>query len=233
MEVAFGITGKDYVLLASDTSAARSIVKMKGDEDKQKEVGKHLVIAYSGEPGDTVHFAEYIERNLRLYQIRNHIPLRPPAAASWIRNQLATSLRSRKPYSVNLLLGGYDPTAAVPSLYWIDYLGTLGTVPYAAHGYGAYFALSTMDRWHNPEGTLEDGLDLLRKCISELETRFIVNLGGWSIRVADKDGIRRINLDGTPYVAPQPAPAAQAQAGAAEQAEATPASVAPGVAATA
>lgn len=43
--VSFGITGKDYVLLASDTSAARSIVKMKGDEDKQREVGKHLVIA--------------------------------------------------------------------------------------------------------------------------------------------------------------------------------------------
>lgn len=45
LAVSFGITGKDYVLLASDTSAARSIVKMKGDEDKQKEVGKHLVIA--------------------------------------------------------------------------------------------------------------------------------------------------------------------------------------------
>ncbi|KWU47041.1 N-terminal nucleophile aminohydrolase [Rhodotorula sp. JG-1b] len=233
MEVSFGITGKDYVLLASDTSAARSIVKMKGDEDKQREVGKHLVIAYSGEPGDTVHFAEYIERNLRLYQIRNHVPLRPPAAAAWVRNQLATSLRSRKPYSVNLLLGGYDPTSSTPSLYWIDYLGTLGTVPYAAHGYGAYFALSTMDRWHDPEGDLEKGLELLRKCIAELETRFIVNLGGWSIRVADKDGIRRINLDGTPYEPPQPPPVPQAQAGAAEQAEATPAAAAPEVAATA
>lgn len=113
---------------------------------------------------------------------RNHIPLRPPAAAAWVRNQLAASLRSRKPYSVNLLLGGFDPTSSTPSLYWIDYLGTLGTVPYAAHGYGAYFALSTMDRWHDPEGDLEKGLELLRKCINELETRFIVNLGGWSIR---------------------------------------------------
>ncbi|GAA6041138.1 hypothetical protein JCM8097_004134 [Rhodosporidiobolus ruineniae] len=199
MEVSFGITGKDYVLFASDMSAARSIVKMKATEDKQKVVGKHLVMAYSGEPGDTVQFAEYVERNLRLYQIRNHIPLRPPAAASWVRNQLAQSLRSRKPYSVNLLLGGFDPTSSTPSLYWIDYLGTVGTVPYAAHGYGAYFALSTMDRWHDPEGSLEDGLALLRKCIGELETRFIVNLGGWTIRVADKDGVRRINLDGTPF----------------------------------
>ncbi|GJN90880.1 hypothetical protein Rhopal_003894-T1 [Rhodotorula paludigena] len=166
---------------------------MKGNEDKQKVVGKHLVMACD-----------------------NHIPLRPPSAAAW----LATSLRSRKPYSVNLLLGGFDPTTAAPSLYWIDYLGTLGVVPYAAHGYGAYFALSTMDRWHDPNADLAQGLDLLKKCIFELETRFIVNLGGWTIRVADKDGVRQINLDGTPYEPPVPPPVAGA--GAAEHVEAQP-----------
>lgn len=43
--VSFGMTGKDYVLVASDTSAARSIVRMKANEDKQKVIGKHLVLA--------------------------------------------------------------------------------------------------------------------------------------------------------------------------------------------
>lgn len=33
------------MLFASDTSAARSIVRMKSDEDKQKVIGKHLVMA--------------------------------------------------------------------------------------------------------------------------------------------------------------------------------------------
>lgn len=56
--------------------------------------------------GDTVQFAEYVERNLRLYQIRNVYALRPQSAASWVRRSLAESLRSRHPYSVNLLLGG-------------------------------------------------------------------------------------------------------------------------------
>jgi hypothetical protein len=70
-------------------------------------------MAYSGEPGklnlimpgflykqtdliigDTVQFAEYVERNIRLYQIRNPYPLRPSAAALWIRRALAASLRS-------------------------------------------------------------------------------------------------------------------------------------------
>ena len=68
-------------------------------------------------PGDTIQFAEYVERNIRLYQIRNLCPLRPSAAASWIRRALAESLRSRKPYSVNLLLGGYDTASHDPHLY--------------------------------------------------------------------------------------------------------------------
>jgi len=50
LAVSFGITGKDYVLFASDTSAARSIVKMKSTEDKQKVVGKHLCMACKSSP---------------------------------------------------------------------------------------------------------------------------------------------------------------------------------------
>jgi len=96
--------------------------------------------------GDTIQFAEYAERNIRLYQIRNLYPLRPSAAASWIRRALAESLRSRKPYIVNLLLGGYDTATDGPHIYWIDYIGTLTKVPFAAHGYGSYFALSLLDR---------------------------------------------------------------------------------------
>lgn len=51
MEVSFAITGKGYVLVASDQNAGRSIIKMKGDEDKIKALGSHLLMAYSGEPG--------------------------------------------------------------------------------------------------------------------------------------------------------------------------------------
>ena len=97
--------------------------------------------------GDTVQFAEYIERNIRLAQIRNTYPLPPPSAAFWIRRELADSLRSRSPYAVNLLVAGYDLPSHEPKLYWIDYLGTMAAVPFAAHGYGSYFALSLLDRF--------------------------------------------------------------------------------------
>jgi 20S proteasome subunit beta 4 len=108
--------------------------------------GPFLSERSTGYTGDTVQFAEYIERNIRLAQIRNTYALPPPSAASWIRRELADSLRSRSPYAVNLLVAGYDLPTHEPKLYWIDYLGTMAAVPFAAHGYGSYFALSLLDK---------------------------------------------------------------------------------------
>lgn len=51
METSFGITGKGYVLIAADTTAVHSIIKVKTDVDKIKELSSHLLMAYSGEPG--------------------------------------------------------------------------------------------------------------------------------------------------------------------------------------
>ena len=95
MECLFGITGNGFTLLAADTVSARSIVVMKGTEDKSRELNPHTVLLYSGEPGDTVSFAEYIQRNIKLYGIRNGIELSPKATATFTRRELADSLRSR------------------------------------------------------------------------------------------------------------------------------------------
>ncbi|CAG8780885.1 12288_t:CDS:2, partial [Gigaspora rosea] len=194
MEFLIGITGKDFVLTASDTSAARSITVMKSNEDKSCDLNKHNIMLYAGEAGDTVNFAEYIQRNVRLYGIRNGIELTPKAAATFTRKELATSLRSRHPYQVFLLIAGYDITTSSPHLYWIDYLGSSAEVPFAAHGYGAYYCLSILDRYHHPNLTLDEAKGLIKKCIDELNNRFIVNLSDFKIKVTDQDGIREITI---------------------------------------
>ncbi len=84
--------------------------------------------------------------------------------------------------------------ASEPALYWVDYLGTLAHVPFAAHGYGAHFALSTMDRYHNVDMSLDEAMDLLRRCIGELKKRFLVDLGAWKVRVIDAAGVKEVPL---------------------------------------
>jgi 20S proteasome subunit beta 4 len=194
MDSSFAITGKGYVIVAADMTAARSIVKMQSNEDKIKVLGSHLLMAFSGEPGDTIQFAEYIERNIRLAHIRNTYPLPPPSAASWIRRELADSLRSRSPYAVNLLVAGYDLPTHEPKLYWIDYLGTMATVPFAAHGYGSYFALSLLDKYHDPEATVEEGLETLRRCIDEVAKRLVIAPGKFKVKIVDKNGVREVEF---------------------------------------
>jgi len=194
MDSSFAITGKGYVIVAADMTASRSIVKMQSNEDKIKVLGSHLLMAFSGEPGDTVQFAEYIERNIRLAHIRNTYPLPPPSAASWIRRELADSLRSRSPYAVNLLVAGYDLPTHEPKLYWIDYLGTMASVPFAAHGYGSYFSLSLLDKYHDPEATVEEGLATLRRCIDEVSKRLIVTPGKFKVKIVDKNGVREVDF---------------------------------------
>ena len=67
-------------------------------------------------------------------------------------------------------------------------------IPYGAHGYGAHFTLGTMDRNYQKNLTLEEAKDLLRKCIQELKTRFLINLPSFNVKVIDKTGIHEIQL---------------------------------------
>lgn len=128
---------------------------LKAEDDKTRQLNKNTLMAFSGESGDTgrklfrrtpdkpyangmvllVQFAEYIQANAALYGMRNDTELSPSAVANFVRGELARSLRSRSPYTVNLLLGGLDPVTEKPHLYWIDYLASLAPLPYAAHGY--------------------------------------------------------------------------------------------------
>lgn len=117
------------------------------DEHKIHKISNKLVMAVCGESGDATQFSEYISKNLQLYKMRNGYELSPKAAANFTRRNLADYLRSRTPYFVNMLMAGYDDQTG-PELYFIDYLASCVRVPYAAHGYGGFFSLTILDRYH-------------------------------------------------------------------------------------
>jgi len=220
---------------------------LKANDDKTRALNDHCILAFSGEAGDTstflvlfprdtsiisfttpyltlpsVQFAEYVQANVSLYSTRNGYPLDIPSIASFTRNELARSLRSRKPYNVNLLLGGIIPgtgqlapsnsaatpgepqttsgtsgplqpiTAPVPKLYWLDYLASVAEVPYAAHGYAQYYCLSILDKHHHPDISLEQGLKLLRMCSEELKRRLPIDFKGLTVKVVTPEGVKVI-----------------------------------------
>jgi 20S proteasome subunit beta 4 len=167
-----------------------------------------------------VQFAEFIQANIQLYTMRNNMELSPAATANFVRGELAQALRSRKPYTVNLLLGGYDEIADRPTLYWIDYLASLAPVPYAAHGYAQYvmhisclrqdsvymsdqanaliyryYCLSLLDKHHHPDIDYEQGMKIMRMCTEELKRRLPIDFKGVFIKVITKDGVKDVDYE--------------------------------------
>ncbi|XP_011692029.1 PREDICTED: proteasome subunit beta type-2-like [Wasmannia auropunctata] len=189
MECLIGIQCKDFVLVAADMTTTQSIIVMKSDEHKIHKISNKLVMAISGESGDTTQFSEYIGKNIQLYKMRNGYELSPKAAACFTRRNLADYLRSRTPYFVNMLLAGYDDDSG-PELYFIDYLASCVKVPYATHGYGGMFSMSVLDRYHKYDCTEEEAYALLKKCVREIQKRLIVNLPNFKVQKISKDGIK-------------------------------------------
>lgn len=89
MDVSFALKGKGYVIVAADTTAARSIVKMKTDEDKIKTLSQNLLMAYSGEPGVYTRLLckSLYNSNTVIYPSRWHGTIR------WIRRTKHPSLQ--------------------------------------------------------------------------------------------------------------------------------------------
>ncbi|KAK6474361.1 proteasome subunit beta type-2 [Huso huso] len=189
MEYLIGIQGPDFVLVAADTIAANSIIQMKHDHDKMFKLSEKILMLCVGEAGDTVQFAEYIQKNVQLYKMRNG---EEELLQWWACCPLVCSLPSlslQTPYHVNLLLAGYDEQAG-PALYYMDYMSALAKAPFAAHGYGAFLTLSILDRYYKPDLTRDEAVELLKKCLEELKKRFILSLPSFNVRLIDKDGIK-------------------------------------------
>ncbi|KAH8057560.1 threonine-type endopeptidase [Aureococcus anophagefferens] len=172
METTIGLVGNGYAIVCADQNAARSIVCFKKDEDKIMKLDDFKLLGQSGVGADNVAFTEYVQKNVALYKINNGLSLSTKATNNFIRGDLATALR-KGPYQTNLLLGGFDKG-----------------VNFGCHGYGSNFVLSILDReW--TEGLDEAaGLDIINKCIAELQTRFLIHMPKFLIKIVDKDGIR-------------------------------------------
>ena len=79
-----------------------------------------------------------------------------------------------------MILAGYNILTKKPTLNWIDNLGTRATVPYCAHGYGAYYTMSIFDRYHRDDINYEEGSRYHSQMYcSSLEKRLPIASGGY------------------------------------------------------
>lgn len=198
MDTVLGIAFDGGVIIAADQVNARSILTYQSNLDKVVQLSSHSAMGVSGPNSDLVNFSEYISKNFALYQLSNNgLQLSTAAQANFCRNELAKALR-KGPYQVNVLLGGYDKKTSKGSLYWMDYLAALSKVNYGAQGYASNFCLSIMDRDYKEGLTQDEAVEIIEKCIKELQMRFLLNQSNFMIKVVDKDGVRVVKFGADP-----------------------------------
>lgn len=115
---------------------------------------ENLMVGLIGDNSD----CDYLRTELEMANTEHMLSydgksMRCKSLAHLCRNIIAKHLRSASPLQVEALIGGIDTLGAVdghshtqcPELYWVDGVGSLQKVSYAAHGSEAAFFLSTMD----------------------------------------------------------------------------------------
>ena len=86
-----------------------------------------------------------------------------------------------------------DDSGVGPSLYYIDYMGTLQPVNFGVQGYASSFTLSIFDREWREGLTRDEAMDVIRHCVEELDTRFLVDQRKFVIKAVDENGVTLVN----------------------------------------
>nr|XP_017006758.2 probable proteasome subunit beta type-2 [Drosophila takahashii] len=174
METILGIKGPDFVMLASDTMQAKSLVFMKDDQSKIHRLSDFNMMAMVGDGGDSIQFTDFISKNMHLYKIAHGYHLSAKASAHFTRKTLADYIRTNTRYQVAMLLAGYDAVEG-PDLHYIDTYGAAQSINHAGHGWGSMFCGSILQRFWHSKISQTDAYSLMRKCVLEIQRRLIIN----------------------------------------------------------
>merc|ERR1712150_195996 len=77
MECSIAMCFKDFAVIATDKTSARSIMVMKDDYDKSFKLSDKMLMTVVGESGDTTQYAEFVAKNIQLYKMQNGYNLSP------------------------------------------------------------------------------------------------------------------------------------------------------------
>eukprot|EP01105_Mastigella_eilhardi_P022436 TRINITY_DN5517_c0_g1_i1.p2 TRINITY_DN5517_c0_g1~~TRINITY_DN5517_c0_g1_i1.p2 ORF type:complete len:202 (+),score=69.31 TRINITY_DN5517_c0_g1_i1:46-651(+) len=176
-----GLCGKGWVLLASDSTISRSVLVLKGDEDKIYTLDDDKIMGCQGEAADRTTFCEYMQKNATLHTLRTGVKLSTHATACRVQEELSHALR-HAPQMCNVLLGGKEG-----DMYFVDYLGSMHKVPYAAHGYGSFFVMGIFDKYWRPDMTLAEGIELMKVVVQEVQRRLVLNTPSFYVKAITAD----------------------------------------------
>ncbi|ABL77716.1 archaeal proteasome endopeptidase complex subunit beta [Thermofilum pendens] len=180
-----GLVGKDFVVLAADRRATAGYFIANKQTWKIVEIDSHIAATIAGTVGDAQQLVDRLRVEARYYKTitGDSMPVKSVATlASLILFQYRPIL------SVQMLIGGVDSDG--PSLFSVDWLGTVTREKYTATGSGSPYAVSLLEHEYREDLSLEEAVNLAVKAVNIALARDPGSGEGVDIATITKEGIR-------------------------------------------
>ncbi|MBT3405211.1 hypothetical protein HN832_01460 [archaeon] len=193
-----GIVCKDGIVLAADKRATfggeGGVSYIAGkDQEKVQEVTPYIIVTTAGTASDTRKVIKLVRAELRLKELKSRSKPTIKQAANLFASIAYQSIRTPSiiPSITHFLLAGYDEEGFF--LYDISADGFLQDISnYASSGSGMIHINPILDSDFKENITLEEGIELAKKCINASIGRDPASGEGIDIYVVKKDSVKQV-----------------------------------------
>lgn len=181
MDTQIAIKGNDFVLLASDASVNRSIVRLKENADKFFSIDK-TSFCYNGLQSDGLRVCSFAREKLLFESIENELEVTPNTVCALIQKTIHDALRSRGQKDCSVVVCNHR------EIYFIDKYGAKSSDNFVLNGVGSSFLYGVVDKFYREGLGYDEVYAIFRKCLSVLKSRFLVGSRYFYVRVVRENG---------------------------------------------
>lgn len=185
-----GLVCSDGVVFATDTrvTADGYIAHKKGK--KLYRLSNHLAMTIAGTVADAQNVIDILMFYIRRYELEKQTKIPVKAAATLASNIFMSSRLF--PYITQVIIGGVDTS---PSLYQIDFFGSLTKEYLASTGSGSPIAYSILESEYSPSLSIKDGVKLAVKAILAAMKRDTATGESFDVGIIDANGYHELSED--------------------------------------
>jgi len=190
MDALFGVAGRDFVVLASDTYFRNNVVVSKTDHIRCTKISDSVAVITAGDQGDCDRTTQYIFETLKFEQMANGLKITEKTYASVLQKYVHEKLR-KDPVNVTSIVGGVSEGRG--KIFYVDHYGAQSSPKYIGTGYASYLFLSAMDMCYRENMTEQEAVQEIVQIYERIKKQLVVNYGGLHLCVINANGVKEIN----------------------------------------
>ena len=183
-----GMVCDGAVVVATDTRVTMGnyIAHHKGK--KLHQIDRHLAMTIAGSVADAQNVIDIAKYYAAMYRI-DHERLIPVSAASRLLANIFFNQRYY-PLIAQIIVAGFDETG--PSLYNVDFFGSLTSEKYTSTGSGSPIVLGLLEDEYKEGMAVADAIKLAVKGVTSSMKRDTYSGDSFDVAVIDKEGFREL-----------------------------------------